>query len=339
MSSAIVAQENSSALAQWDSEQMTVIREQIAPDCNEPEILLFAQVCKQTGLDPFSKQIYAISRWDKRAGRKKMTIQTSIDGYRLIADRTKNYAGSETYWCGRDGNWRDVWLEDEAPAAAKTVVYRKDSDRPFVGVARFKSYVQTDKDGNTMGLWRQLDDVMIAKCSESLALRKAFPNNLSGLYTKEEMMQADMVEAIDVQVSTVQPARLPSNPITQRFNFVAGKTGHDKEGAIAAATAVGVPPSSKQMNAGQFILFRNRLLAEWGMNMGAFKAVNHAMNSLKHVDGFDGPNDAAVWDAWEVKVGMKLAEAKPVDAEFIPAGEDLLGTPSLGINEIQEVGA
>lgn len=300
MSSSIVQAQPQGSLAQWSPEQISIIKQQIAPKCSDGELALFGQVCQRTGLDPFAKQIYAISRKQKLDGQwvEKMSIQTSIDGYRLIADRTNKYAGSETLWCGPDGNWMDVWLESSSPAAAKTLVWKTGCDHPFVGVARFSSYCQTTRDGSPTSMWARMGDVMIGKCSESLALRKAFPAELSGLYTREEMMQADNDQI---------PAQPEPSPLTDRFNFIAAKTGHDKDAAIAAANAVGVPPSSKQMDEQQFVLFRNRLLAEWGMAQGAFGHINHAMASLRHVPGADGDGDAAVWDAWQKKVGEKLA--------------------------------
>jgi hypothetical protein len=115
-----------------------------------------------------------------------MTIQVSIDGLRLAAARSGQYVGSETYWCGADGKWVDVWLTSDPPSAAKTLIYKKGGDRPFVGVAKFDSYKQEYEDRRSgaaklSGQWAKMPDVMIAKCSEALALRKAFPAELAGI--------------------------------------------------------------------------------------------------------------------------------------------------------------
>ena len=174
----------SSSLALWTPEQTQLIATTIAPGCSGDELRLFAYACQRTGLDPFSKQIYAI----KRGG--KMTIQAGIDGLRAIAERTGELDGSITEWCGDDGQWSDVWISSKPPAAAKTTIWRKGSSHPFTGVARFADY------NAGQGLWSKMPAAMIAKCSEALALRKAFPANLSGVYSTDEMEQA--VEPVTV---------------------------------------------------------------------------------------------------------------------------------------------
>ena len=176
----------SSALALWTPEQTQLISTTIAPGCTGDELRLFAYACQRTGLDPFSKQIYAI----KRGG--KMTIQAGIDGLRAIAERTGELDGSTTEWCGDDGQWSDVWLSAKPPAAAKTTIWRKGCSRSFTGVARFSDY------NAGQGLWSKMPAAMIAKCSEALALRKAFPANLSGVYSTDEMAQADAVQPVNV---------------------------------------------------------------------------------------------------------------------------------------------
>jgi len=198
----------SSSLALWTPEQTQLISTTIAPGCSADELRLFAYACQRTGLDPFSKQIYAI----KRGG--KMTIQAGIDGLRSIAERTGQLDGSETLWCGEDGQWQDVWLSSKPPAAAKTIIYRKGASHPFVGVARFADY------NAGQGLWSKMGAAMIAKCSEALALRKAFPADLSGVYSTDEMQQA---ETDTVQPVTVTAEAAPALPAGDAKVFAAGK--------------------------------------------------------------------------------------------------------------------
>lgn len=169
----------------WNREQVETLKRLVAVDCTDAEFGLFAEVCKRTELDPFTRQIYAI----KRAGR--LTIQTGIDGFRATAERTGQLDGQDgPYWCGPDGAWTEVWPDSREPFAAKVVVYRRDSQRGFTGIAHFSEYAQK-KDGRLTEMWGKMPRTMIAKCAEALALRKAFPRQLSGLYTSDEMDQAD----------------------------------------------------------------------------------------------------------------------------------------------------
>jgi phage recombination protein Bet len=205
----------SSSLALWTPEQTQLISTTIAPGCSNDELRLFAYACQRTGLDPFSKQIYAI----KRGG--KMTIQAGIDGLRSIAERTGQLDGSETLWCGDDGQWTDVWLGSKPPAAAKTTIWRKGAGHPFTGVARFADY------NAGQGLWSKMGATMIAKCSEALALRKAFPADLSGVYSTDEMEQAE------VQPVTVTAAPAPALPAGDAKIFAAGKAAIAKANSAA----------------------------------------------------------------------------------------------------------
>jgi phage recombination protein Bet len=206
-----------SSLALWTPEQTQLISTTIAPGCSGDELRLFAYACQRTGLDPFSKQIYAI----KRGGR--MTVQAGIDGLRSIAERTGQLDGSETFWCGEDGQWQDVWLGSKPPAAAKTIIHRKGASHPFVGVARFADY------NAGQGLWTKMPAAMIAKCSEALALRKAFPADLSGVYSTDEMQQAE-VETVTV---TAEPA-----PAGDAKLYNAGKASIAKAGTMAELQGV-----------------------------------------------------------------------------------------------------
>lgn len=183
-------------------EKIELIKQTVAQGATDLELELFFHACKRTGLDPLMKQIYAVKRWDSKEKREKMTFQTGIDGYRLIADRTGRYAGSS------DAEY--VLGEDGFPDVAKVTVTKLVGGVPcqFSSSARWAEYVQLSKEGHPTSMWKKMPFLMLAKCAEALALRKAFPAELSGVYTHEEMSQADEQKSPYVESKKIVQAKM-----------------------------------------------------------------------------------------------------------------------------------
>lgn len=188
---------------QWPQEKIDLLKRTICKGATNDELEMFLSICKRTQLDPFARQIYAIKRWDNSLGREVMQTQTSIDGQRLVAERTGKYLGQEgPLWCGEDGVWKEIWVSSKPPVAAKVIVYKKGSEKGFPAVAHWHEYAQFKKDKTLTKMWSERGAGQLGKCAESLALRKGFPQELSGLYTKEEFPPPE--DHKEVEISSVK---------------------------------------------------------------------------------------------------------------------------------------
>lgn len=186
---ALVKQEAHAVSSRFTNDQIETIKDVFCKGLSNDEFKIFLYSCERTGLDPFCRQIYAVKRKDNKLGREVMTIQTGIDGYRAIADRTGLYApGSKpTFTYDAQGK----------PLSATSYVKKLTKDGTWHTVeaeAFYDEYVQTTYDGRPVAMWNKMVRTMLAKCAESLALRKAFPSQLSGIYTQDEMQQADAID-------------------------------------------------------------------------------------------------------------------------------------------------
>lgn len=187
----------------WTAEQVDLIKRTIAVGATHDELYLFLNQAKRTGLDPLSRQIHFVKRKDKG------TIQTAIDGYRLIADRTGKYAGNDDYLFDEGiPQYTHMMSGRGTPTTATATVYKLiyGVKTAFTATAGWGEYFPGEAQGF---MWKKMPYLMIGKCAEALALRKAFPAELSGVYTNEEMMQADMESRLSPTEHT--PAR-PDGP-------------------------------------------------------------------------------------------------------------------------------
>lgn len=212
----------------FNSTQRAMLAQLGLSDAPEGDLILFSHVCQKTGLDPFRREIFMIGRNtqvtryekvdpnDPESNQRKVTrwetvytIQTGIQGFRKrareLADEKGDRLGFDgPYWCGEDGEWKEVWPQDEKPVAAKYIVFR--NGEPVPAVTHFAEYVQTVKiDGNTQpnAMWSKMPRNQIAKCAEAQAIQRAYPDELSGLILE------DAAQVIDSDGQVINEAKRP----------------------------------------------------------------------------------------------------------------------------------
>ncbi|WP_344395335.1 recombinase RecT [Streptomyces vastus] len=233
----------------FEDQQLRALRAAF-PDLVEAspaQLGIFFHYCKASGLDPFGRQIYMIKR--KSRGEIRWTIQTGIDGYRLIARRAADRAGQsiayeDFVWYDAEGGEHTVWLRDEPPAACRVVVWRGESR--FPAVAHWREYAPKVWDYEAQeyklgGLWPQMPASQLSKVAEALALRRACPADLSGLHVDEEMHAADVAEFREGVKAAV--ARLRSAE-EQEQRPKESSTGQSATGVVDGEVVESAEPSS-----------------------------------------------------------------------------------------------
>lgn len=213
-----VIQNHNTPSLEWGESKTQLLKDTFCKGSSNNEFELFLHACKKSGLDPFMKQIHAVKRWDSSLNKEAMTIQTGIDGYRLIAERTGRYVP------GRESTYN--YDCDGKLVSATAYVKKQTADGTWHEVsatAFFEEYVQRKKNGEPTSFWMKMPHAQLAKCAEALALRKAFPNDLSGIYTHEEMAQAEREEAS----VTILPPQVETEISQEEIDMYISKKSED----------------------------------------------------------------------------------------------------------------
>lgn len=248
----------------FTEEQEEMIREMYAPTASDLEFKVLVSIARVRRLNPLLGHIHFVKRPNKITdpdGRErwvdKWTCQVSIDGLRSKAEETGLY----------DGQDEAVFAREDGELVARVNVYRKGIARPFVGVAYWSEFVQTTRKGEPVRMWQQMPRHMLAKCAEALALRKAFPAELAGLYTSDEMGQANNGQGHDEPPQS--PRRLPAAPpLTAEQLADRAQTGDVDACEDVLRIVRAAPKPSPKLEA---IAYKR--LAELAEDMGALLAV------------------------------------------------------------------
>jgi phage recombination protein Bet len=174
---------------------LELVRNTVAKGATPEELQLFLYDCQRRGVHPLDKLIH----FTKRAGR--YVPVTSIDLMRSRAAESGELAGSDdAIFVETDGRY---------PESASVTVYRitQGSRYAYTATARWAEYAAN------ADMWKRMPHTMLAKCAEALALRKGFPQQLAGLYAREELDQAEVEE--NGRASSKRPPKPAQNPMVR----------------------------------------------------------------------------------------------------------------------------
>ncbi len=215
--------------------QLQLIRRTVAADCNEDEFNLFINVARLTGLDPFRKQIYALvfHKNVRDKSKRRLAIITGIDGMRAVAARSRRYRPDEDEPLFEYDETVKGPLNPLGLVKAALKIYMRDEAgetwRPVSGFAYWDEFAPikdewgADERGERRptgkrtleGGWPKMGRVMLAKCAEAQALRKAFPEDLSSVYERAELDQA--------LAEDVTPSEMVEQAnVTERLRLIGG---------------------------------------------------------------------------------------------------------------------
>lgn len=298
---------------EFDPAQIALIKSHIIPGATNDELALFLQVCQRTGLDPFARQIYALKRGNKQ------TFQVSIDGFRAIAERTGCYAGNDD----------PIFDNETQPNKATVTVWKIVGGIrcAFTASARWDQYYP----GKSLGfMWDKMPHVMLGKVAEALALRKGFPQQLSGLYSPDEMAQADKeanngkphvaLPPKEVDLSNAAFDQIGTGPATIAVRDAAGKW---KQELVSPKTAADLSSEHRAI----YTQIMDKLFELAKDSKGDFKAID--IEDLLEItsEGRDA----------ETNVVVKPGVRQPLSLSFTRVGRAKLSQAEFCLSNLQKL--
>lgn len=180
-SAAIEISRPSGAIATYSPDQMELIKRTVAKGATEDELKLYFYDCQRRNVHPLDRLIVFTARTDN--GERRYTPVVTVDYLRSRAADTGEYAGN-------DDPIYEYTEGAKNPQSAKVTIWKMVQGQKcaFTATARWAEYYPGDKMGF---MWRAKPHVMLGKCAEALALRKAFPQQLAGLFAEEELDRHD----------------------------------------------------------------------------------------------------------------------------------------------------
>ncbi len=186
-------------------EQVDLVKSVVFKGATDEELKLFFFECRRRGVHPLDRLIHPVVRKDKD-GARRVSFQTSIDLFRSEAEGTGEYRGQKDVEYGPMTEWDKI--DKKVPEYAKATIKRFDEHTGDIIEISATAYWEEYYPGEQLGFqWRKMPRLMLGKCAEALALRKAFPRKLAGLYTFEEMQLTDIISQGKGKNSTTEPKR------------------------------------------------------------------------------------------------------------------------------------
>lgn len=300
-----IATIESRKLRDYSASQLDLIKRTVAADCNNDEFNLFVEVARRVGLDPFRRQIYAMVYSKGDAEKRKLSIVVGIDGFRAVAARAGDYRpDDQEYVITYDAELKHAERNPLGIERAAVKAFKIGPDKqwhPVVGVAYWDEFApiqeiwewskeagkrQPTGKFKLSERWHTMGRLMIAKCAEAQALRKGWPEDLSGLYAPEEMDRAgaeDQAASAQVeQFQAEQRLRLVNAADTIAIQWEAGQEiqfvplGQLTDKALAFVNAANLA----QLNAWEAIN-RNSLKEYWARNKSEALEFKKALEARK----------------------------------------------------------